>query len=79
MNIYLSEVEMLRAECKEWEKVCEQHLRHIAKLKKRRVWVGVDQQDVLELLRDGYSTEHTFTQAVKLIEAVEKKLKEKNT
>jgi len=35
MNIYTSEVEMLRAECKEWEKVCEQHLRYIDKLKKQ--------------------------------------------
>ena len=35
MKVFTSEVEMLRAECKEWEKVCEQHLRHISKLKKK--------------------------------------------
>jgi len=35
MKIYTSEVEMLRAECKEWEKVCDQHLRYINKLKKK--------------------------------------------
>jgi len=35
MNVFTSEVEMLRAECKEWEKVCNQHLRHINKLKKK--------------------------------------------
>jgi len=45
----------------------------------QKPWVGIDQQDVLELLKDGYSTEHTFTQAVRLIEAVDAKLKEKNT
>ena len=46
---------------------------------KQKPWVGLNQQDALELLEDGYSTEHTFTQAVRLIEAVEVKLKEKNT
>jgi predicted HicB family RNase H-like nuclease len=35
MKIFTSEVEMFRAECKEWEKVCEQHLRYIDKLKKQ--------------------------------------------
>jgi len=45
MNIYTSEVEMLRAECKEWEKVCDQHLRYINKLKKK-----IAKQDQVEHL-----------------------------
>jgi len=45
MNIYASEVEMLRAECKEWEKVCDQHLRYINKLKKK-----IAKQDQVENL-----------------------------
>jgi len=36
---------MLRAECKEWEKVCDQHLRYINKLKKK-----IAKQDQVEHL-----------------------------
>lgn len=66
-----SEVELLRAQCKEWERVCDQHLRHIKKLKKR-TWVGLtfeEQADCLEAsdCRDA------------LCASIEAKLKEKNT
>ena len=74
MNIYTSEVEMLRAQCKEWEKVCDQHLRHIKKLKKERAWVGLTDEEIDELEDDrSLETTHDF------ICAIEAKLKEKNT
>ena len=76
MNIYTSEVEMLRAECKEWEKVCDQHLRHIAKLKKRRAWVGLTDKEKQEIYKQA-DEENWHDQP--LLEAVEAKLKEKNT
>lgn len=46
--------------------------------KEKSTWVGLNQQDVLELLADGYSTEKDFRQAVLLLEAADAKLKEKN-
>ena len=73
MQIYTSEVEMLRAQCKEWEKVCNQHLRHIKKLKKERPWVGLTDEEIDELEDDrSLETTHDF------ICAIEAKLKEKN-
>ena len=75
MNIYTSEVEMLRARCKEWENVCDQHLRHIKKLKKQREWVGLTQQDI-DIAFDDTQEGGGFDDFARAIEA---KLKEKNT
>ena len=64
MQIYTSEVEMLRAQCREWEKVCNQHLRHIKKLKKERTWVGLT-DDELEVLNDcGDTDSYQFAKAI---------------
>ena len=76
MNIYTSEVEMLRAQCREWEKVCNSHLRLIKKLKKQSTWVGLtdeEQQaayDAWQQKDDGWGSFYTL---------IEAKLKEKNT
>ena len=71
MKIYTSEVEMLRAQCKEWEQVCNQHLRHIKKLKKERTWVGLTDEEFQ------YCVELKNPESI--AEEVEAKLKEKNT
>ena len=81
MQIYTSEVEMLRAQCKEWEKVCNQHLRLIKKLKKQRPWVGLTDEE-RKVVRDSVAynmmvmTVAEWTQAVQ--HATEAKIKEKN-
>jgi len=56
--------------CNEWEKVCDQHLRHIAKLKKKRTWVGLTDEERNEIALE------VPMDAVGITEA---KLKEKNT
>ena len=56
--------------CNEWEKVCDQHLRHIAKLKKKRTWVGLTDEERKEIALE------VPMDAVCITEA---KLKEKNT
>lgn len=75
MQIYTSEVEMLRAQCKEWEKVCNQHLRHIKKLKKQRAWVGLTQEDI-NIAFDDTQEGGGFDDFARTIEAT---LKRKNT
>lgn len=75
MNIYTSEVEMLRAQCREWEKVCDSHLRLIKKLKKeRKPWVGLTQQDI-DIAFDDTQEGGGFNEFAR---AIEVKLKEKN-
>jgi len=81
MNIYKSEVEMLLAECKEWNKVCEQHLRYIEKLKKQlkqaqpqRTWVGLTDLENAEFVKT--MERGNFLVA---IYDIEKRLKEKNS
>ena len=37
-------------ECKEWEKVCDQHLRHIKKLKAKREWQGLTDEEMKNAL-----------------------------
>ena len=82
MQIYTSEVEMLRAQCREWEKVCNSHLRLIKKLKKERTWVGLTDEEG-KAVRDSVAynpmamTVAEWTQAVQ--HATETKLKEKNS
>ena len=74
MNIYTSEVEMLRPQCREWEKVCNSHLRLIKKLKKQRTWVGLtdeERQHIWRNLENGGGP-GDFS------DAIEAKLKEKN-
>ena len=45
----------------------------------KKPWVGLTQDDVCnKLLADGYHTEAEFMRAVRLLEAAEKILKEKN-
>jgi hypothetical protein len=56
--------------CSEWEKVCDQHLRYINKLKKKRIWVGLKDEDEIDW--DGGDLKS-------LIKAIEKALKERNT
>lgn len=75
MKVFTSEVEMLRAECKEWEKVCEQHLRHIKKLKKKRAWSGLTEDEAIDLLPAG---DWEIESTLEFFKAVEAKLKEKN-
>ena len=69
-----SEVELLRAQCKEWERVCDQHLRHIKKLKKR-TWVGLTDEEITQGNKESWVTEQAWQSAVWWAEA---KLKEKN-
>lgn len=71
MNIYTSEAEMLLAQCKEWKKVCDQHLRHIKKLKKQREWVGLTDNEIA-LTHADYPHPQSYARAI------EAKLKEKN-
>ena len=35
--------------CNEWEKVCDQHLRYINKLKKKRTWVGLTDEEIYKM------------------------------
>ena len=74
MNIYISEVEMLRAQCREWEKVCNSHLRLIKKLKKERQWVGLTDEDKQVAFDDTQEGGGFWEFA----DAIEAKLKEKN-
>ena len=74
MQIYTSEVEMLRAQCKEWEQVCNQHLRHIKKLKKERTWVGLTDEERAQVINANFGTGLWA-----MAKDVEAKLKEKNT
>ena len=78
MNVFTSEVEMLRAQCREWEKVCDQHLRHIKKLKKERTWVGLTDEDITEVWRELKSKNEAWSD-LDFARAIEAKLKEKNT
>ena len=57
--------------CNEWEKVCDQHLRHITKLKKKRTLVGLTDDEMRELTK-----ENIFV--LNAIIATNAKLKEKN-
>ena len=41
-------------------------------------WVELTQDDVLEILKDGYTTEREFFEAVRVIDATQAKLKELN-
>jgi 2-keto-3-deoxy-L-rhamnonate aldolase RhmA len=50
MKVYTSEVEMLRAQCRQWEKVCDSHLQLIKKLKKERQWVGLTDEETHEVI-----------------------------
>jgi len=63
--------------CSEWEKVCDQHLRYINKLKKKRTWVGLTDEniEVLAKRHNGifYDCDIDFARAI------EAKLKEKNS
>lgn len=61
--------------CNEWEKVCDQHLRYINKLKKKRTWVGLTEDEQTRLFTDWDEDEGWGP----FIEAIEAKLKEKNT
>jgi hypothetical protein len=70
MKVFTSEVELLRAECKEWEKVCEQHLRHITKLKKKRTWVGLTDDEMVSLR--GRVQEYTPMDSIKYGEAIQR-------
>ena len=80
MQIYTSEVEMLRAQCREWEKVCNSHLRLIKKLKKERAWVGLTDEEIIDVIHPlvmaDMADEATDYEIARAIEA---KLKEKNT
>jgi hypothetical protein len=64
------------AKCKEWEAVCNQHLRHIKKIKKQHTWVGLTDEEQQEIYdawvrkNDGWGSFYTL---------IEAKLKEKNT
>lgn len=72
MKIYTSEVEMLHARCREWEKVCDSHLRLIKKLKKeRKPWVGLTDEERFEIADISDSFED-------VVDATEAKLREKN-
>ncbi len=71
-------------ECKEWEKVCDQHLRHIKKLKAKREWQGLS-DDEIDLLEELYAPPvhpdfvNDADHCTELIRHVQAKLKEKNT
>jgi hypothetical protein len=69
--------------CNEWEKVCDQHLRHITKLKKKRTWVGLADEEFEQLLTDAKFTRSDLLMIGACVEdicnMVEAKLKEKNT
>jgi hypothetical protein len=72
------------AKCKEWEAVCNQHLRHIKKIKKQHTWVGLTDEEV-DLLEELYAPPvhpdfvNDADHCLELIRHVEAKLKEKNT
>jgi hypothetical protein len=55
--------------CNEWEKVCDQHLRYINKLKKKRTWVGLTDEEIVQMGLSNY---------VKVVRETEAKLKQKN-
>jgi hypothetical protein len=56
--------------CNEWEKVCDQHLRYINKLKKKRTWAILTDEEI-----DGMG----LSNYIKVVRETEAKLKEKNT
>jgi hypothetical protein len=60
--------------CKEWEAVCDQHLRHIKKLKKQRTWVGLTDEEMHECWDSPLTP-----LGMKHARMIEAKLKEKNT
>jgi hypothetical protein len=65
--------------CNEWEKVCDQHLRYINKLKKKRTWIGLTDEEIDSAWR---SVDYTVPYAqfrIDVAKAIEAKLKEKNT
>ena len=63
--------------CSEWEKVCDQHLRYINKLKKKRPWVSLTDEEIKEIVGPwGDTPIKGYTR--KLIDQIEAKLKEKN-
>ena len=68
--------------CKEWEAVCDQHLRHIKKLKKQRTWVGLTDEEVEKLIDDAGFTRTDLLMigacVSQIIDEVEAKLKQKN-
>ena len=55
--------------CNEWEKVCDQHLRYINKLKKKRTWVGLTDEEIVQMGLSNY---------IKVVRETEAKLKQKN-
>ena len=56
--------------CNEWEKVCDQHLRYINKLKKKRTWVGLTDEEIDQLGLSNYQ---------QVVREAEAKLKAKNS
>lgn len=67
----VSEPEPGCKECKEWERVCDQHLRHIAKLKRRRLFRVLTEDEKLEL-------RNSQMPLAALIEVVQLRLIERN-
>jgi hypothetical protein len=59
--------------CNEWEKVCDQHLRYINKLKKKRTWVGLTDDETETLIHRFDGDPHT------LLDEVNARLKKRNT
>ena len=65
-------------ECKEWEMICDQHLRHIKKLKAKRTWQGLTDEEKSEIYYNQKFVVEFYSPA-KFADAIEAKLKEKNT
>ena len=62
--------------CSEWEKVCDQHLRYINKLKKKRTWVGLIEEDLKPLCDEWRIVYGAW--AEDFARAIEAKLRSKN-
>lgn len=67
------------AKCKEWEAVCNQHLRHIKKIKKQHTWVGLTRKEAEDVVDDYITIGGDVENWVGYWQAIEAKLKEKNT
>jgi hypothetical protein len=67
--------------CNEWEKVCDQHLRYINKLKKKRTWVGLTDEEIkaFDTWHDNREEEIGWVNPSEIVAYIEARLKEKNT
>ena len=66
--------------CSEWEKVCDQHLRYINKLKKKRTWVGLTDEEIKKASLDAGMQEHYMdfhSGFIRFAKVIEAKLRER--